>query len=250
MLQNIKLIVAYDGTNYYGWQSQLNGRTVQEVIEKACNKIFKKKIRVTGSSRTDAGVHADYQVVAIQVDSAIEVEKYPLVFSQVLPHDVVVVDAELVSMEFHPTEDAKYKQYKYSILYSTRRVPKLRNYTYFYYKNLDIDAMSEAAKGFIGTHDFSAFCSADAIALSKVRTIFDVRVEQENNLINIYVTGDGFLHNMVRIIAGTLVKVGEKKIDKNEIINIIESKERKKAGPTAPPEGLTLEYVSYEEWGR
>ncbi|HAN10802.1 MAG TPA: tRNA pseudouridine(38-40) synthase TruA [Clostridiales bacterium] len=241
------LIIAYDGTNYCGWQKQKNGITVQELIEKSCQKIFKAKVRVVGSSRTDSGVHADYQVVSIIVETSITIENIPLVFNKTLPHDIVVREAKLVPMEFHPIKDTKYKAYKYCILNSKTRQPKLNNYTYFYHNELDVEVMKQAAKHFLGTHDFRAFCSSKTVTQTTVRTIFEINIESEkNNIISIYVKGDGFLHNMVRIIVGTLVKVGEKKIDKNEIRNIIESKERKKAGPTAPPEGLTLEYVSYE----
>ncbi|HCC07411.1 MAG TPA: tRNA pseudouridine(38-40) synthase TruA [Clostridiales bacterium] len=240
------LIVAYDGTNYCGWQKQENGITVQEHIEKACKKIFKQKVKVIGSSRTDSGVHADYQVVSIQVETAITIDKIPLVFNKTLPNDIVVREAKYVPIEFHPIRDTKYKVYRYCILNSKIRQPKHNNYTYFYYKTLDVEAMKEASKHFLGTHDFKAFCSSKTVTRTTVRTILEINVTYEKDkIINIYVKGDGFLHNMVRIIVGTLIKVGEKKIDKSEIKNIIESRERKKAGPTAPPEGLTLEYVSY-----
>lgn len=247
MLQNIMLVIAYDGTNYCGWQKQKNGITIQEVVERACFKIFKKKIGVLGSSRTDSGVHAEYQVVTIQVETNITIDKIPIVFNQMLPLDIVVLDARYVPIKFHPIKDVKYKIYKYDILYSDTRVPKLKNYTYFYYKQLDLEAMNYAVKQFIGTYDFKAFCSSKTVTKTTVRTIFDMQIKNENNIISIYVKGNGFLHNMVRIIVGTLIKVGEKKINKDEIKNIIYSKDRKLAGPTAPSQGLTLEYVEYGE---
>ncbi|HBY21428.1 MAG: tRNA pseudouridine(38-40) synthase TruA [Clostridiales bacterium GWE2_32_10] len=247
MLQNIMFVISYDGTNYCGWQKQKNGITIQEVIERACLKIFKKKIEVLGSSRTDSGVHAEYQVVTIQVETNITIDKIPIVFNQMLPLDIVVRDARYVPIKFHPIKDVKYKIYKYNILYSDTRVPKLKNYTCFYYKQLDLEAMNYAVKQFIGTYDFKAFCSSKTVTKTTVRTIFDMKIKNENNIISIYVKGNGFLHNMVRIIVGTLIKVGEKKIDKDEIKNIIYSKDRKLAGPTAPPQGLTLEYVEYGE---
>jgi tRNA pseudouridine38-40 synthase len=240
------LVIAYDGTKYCVWQKQKNGVAVQEIMEKVCQKIFKKKVRVTGSSRTDSGVHADYQVAAIQVETNITIDKIPLVFNRILPHDIVIKDAKYVPIEFHTINDTKYKIYKYSILNAKVRIPRLTNYTYFYHKPLDVNLMKYAAKQLIGTHDFQAFCSSKTVTQTTVRTIFDISiVEEDNNIINIYVKGNGFLHNMVRIIVGTLIAVSEKKIDKNEIKNIIESKERSKAGPTAPPQGLTLVHVEY-----
>ncbi|OGO86798.1 MAG: tRNA pseudouridine(38-40) synthase TruA [Clostridiales bacterium GWD2_32_59] len=247
-MQSIALVVAYDGTNYCGWQSQTNGLSVQEAIEKACKEKFKHKVTVRGCSRTDAGVHAEHQVVAIQVDTDILVEKIPFVLNSSLPDDIVVKSAKYVLLDFHPIRDAKYKIYRYSILNTDIRVPKMMRYVAYYYKALDIRLMRQAAKFMIGTHDFKAFCSSEKATKTTVRTIYDIQIKREkNNIINIYVKGNGFLHHMVRIIAGTLIRVGEKTIDKNEIKNIIDSLERKNAGPTAVAGGLTLEYVSYDD---
>lgn len=248
MLRSIILIVAYDGTNYCGWQSQTTGLSVQEAIEKACEDKFKQKVTARGCSRTDAGVHAEHQVVLIKVDTDTEIDKIPLVLNSSLPYDIVVKSAKYAPPNFHPIKDAKYKIYRYSILNSEIRVPKMMNYVAYYYKPLDIKLMKQAAKMMIGTHDFKAFCASEKAAKTTVRTVFDIQIKREkDNIINIYVKGNGFLHNMVRIIAGTLIRVGEKRIDKNEIKNMIESKDRKTAGSTAPAEGLTLEYVSYED---
>ncbi|OGO82530.1 MAG: tRNA pseudouridine(38-40) synthase TruA [Clostridiales bacterium GWD2_32_19] len=247
-MRSIMLVVAYDGTNYCGWQSQTNGLSVQEKIENACKEKFKQKVIVRGCSRTDAGVHAEHQVVAIQVDTDITIEKIPLMLNSSLPNDIVVKYAKYVPLNFNPIRDTKYKIYRYSILNTDIRVPKMMRYAAYYYKTLDIKLMRQAAKFMIGTHDFKAFCSSEKATKTTVRTIYDIQIKNEkNNIINIYVKGNGFLHHMVRIIAGTLIKVGEKTIDKNKIKNIIDSMERKNAGPTAPPEGLTLEYVSYDE---
>ncbi len=251
MLQSIVLVIAYDGTNYCGWQSQTSGLSVQEAIEKACKEKFKQKVIVRGCSRTDAGVHAEHQVAVIEVDTNIIIEKIPLVLNSSLPYDIVIKSAKYAPRGFNPIRDAKYKIYKYSILNTQIRVTKVMRYVAYYYQPLDIKLMRQAAKIMIGTHDFKAFCASEDSTKRTVRTIYDIQIKREkNNIINIYIKGNGFLRNMVRIIAGTLIRVGEGRIDKNDMKNIMDSLDRKKAGPIAVAEGLTLEYVSYEdvEW--
>ncbi len=246
MLKGIKLTIAYDGTGYAGWQKQLEDKTVQEEIEKVCNQVFGHKVRVSGAGRTDAGVHADGQVAAIQVDTQIEVSKIPLIFNTKLPKDIVITKAEEVPVEFHPTEDVIYKIYEYKILNADFRDVRLRNYSYFYPRKLNLEAMQKAAKFFEGEHDFVGFCSSKIVALNTVRSIMECTVDKaDDGMITIRVKGKGFLHNMVRIIAGTLIFIGAGTIDGEKIEEIIESKDRQRAGFTAPAWGLTMKEVHY-----
>jgi len=246
-LKGIKLTIAYDGTGYVGWQKQKNGKSIQAEIEKVCEKVFGCKVRVTGAGRTDAGVHADGQVAAIQVNTNIDVNKIPIIFNTKLPKDIVVLKAEEVPVTFHPIEDVKSKIYEYKILNSDFRDVRLRNYTYFYPKKLDLEKMQIAAKAFVGKHDFVGFASAKIVALDTVREIISIDVEKdENNIITIRVKGKGFLYNMVRIIAGTLIFVGAGTIPEDKMEEIIESKDRKRAGFTAPSWGLTMKQINYD----
>lgn len=248
MLRNYMLIIAYDGTRYYGWQMQKDENTVQNEICKMCKRLFKKDIRVTGSSRTDAGVHADYQVAAIQVDTQIPIEKMLYVMNQKLPKDICIKEIYLKPMEFHPIFDTKYKEYEYLIYNCKLREPKYNNYMWHYIYDLNVDDMKEASEKLIGEYDFKAFCSSKTVALDTVRTIYDIDIQRkEKNIISIKVKGSGFLHNMVRIITGTLVNVGRGLIDKDKISDIIRLKDRKNAGPTAPACGLTLKYIKIKE---
>lgn len=245
-LRGIKLTLSYDGTNFGGWQVQDNARTVQGEIEKVNEKIFGEKVRVTGSGRTDAGVHAEGQVCMMQVKTNIKVEALPLIYNTKLPKDIVVLKAEEVPVSFHPIEDVKSKVYEYKILNSDFRNVRIRNYTYFVPRKLNLDAMKEAASYFVGEHDFVGFAQAGIVATDTIREIFSCDVDKdENEIITIRVCGHGFLHNMVRIIAGTLIYVGQGTIDPKNIPSIIESKDRSKAGFTAPAYGLTMKEVHY-----
>ncbi len=244
---NILLTISYDGTNYFGWQRQKNQITVQEEIETALSKLMKKDIEVRGASRTDTGVHAYSQAAFFKTETTIPVEKLPYAINSFLPDDIVVINARLVSDEFHPQYSVIKKTYQYKILNSEFRDPKLRNYAEFERKPLDISKMQEACKYFIGTFDFNAFCASGSTAKTTVRTIFDLSVSKNGDIIDIEVTGNGFLYNMVRIIAGTLIYVGSGKIKPQDIKNIIESKDRTLAGKTASACGLTLMKIYYKE---
>ena len=244
----ILLTVAYDGTNYFGWQRQKNDNfvTIEQKIYEACYSLFKKDIKIIGASRTDRGVHALGQRVLIDVDTNILLLKLPRALNTFLPDDIIINEAFEVSNDFHPRYNCIKKTYRYRIFNSDYNNPIEKNFSEFVYKKLDVNKMKIAAKYFKGTHDFRGFCSSQTEVKSTVRTIFDIYIENENdNIINIYVTGDGFLYNMVRIIAGTLIDVGISKIDCNNIKNIIESCERSKAGKTASAKGLTLMKIYY-----
>lgn len=244
-MRNIKLILEYDGTNYLGWQKQKIGTTIQGTLEAAIADLTNEEVEVTGSSRTDAGVHARGFVANFKTNGRIPADKFREAINHKLPDDIVILKSEEVEIEFHARYDAKGKTYSYSIL--NREVPSAinRNYLYHLKKKLDVEAMKEACKYFIGTYDFAAFKTSGSSVKTTVRTITELYIEEKDNIIKIYVTGDGFLYNMVRIIVGTLIMVGSNKINSNEIKNIIDSKQREKAGICVPATGLVLEKVYY-----
>lgn len=244
-LKNIKLIVEYDGTNYCGWQRQKNGKTIQQTIENAILKVTGEDIKLIGSSRTDAGVHAKMYVCNFSTSSTIPPDKIGIVINHKLPEDIVILKSEEVDSTFHSRYSSKGKMYSYTILNRNERAAIGRNYAYQYGRNIDIEAMKKAAVYFLGKHDFTAFKSTGSSVKDNVRTITEVRVEKNGDFIKIYVAGDGFLYNMVRIMAGTLLSVSQGKTDPEDIPNIIRSRDRKLAGPTAPAYGLYLNQVFY-----
>lgn len=244
-MKNIKLTLEYDGTNYQGWQKQKIGETIQGTLERAIEELIKEVVEVTGSSRTDSGVHAKGFIANFKTESTIPSNKFKEALNYRLPEDIVILKSEEVSNDFHSRYSAKGKTYSYSII--NRDVPSAiyRNYYYHVKKKLNTKAMEEACKYFIGTHDFNAFKSSGGSVKTTVRTITDLHIEHNEDIIKIYVTGDGFLYNMVRIIVGTLIMVGNNKVKPCEIKEIIDSKDRKKAGICVPANGLILEEVYY-----
>lgn len=244
-MKNIKLVIEYDGTNYNGWQKQKNGVTIQQTIEKAIEKLTGEEVKLEGSSRTDSGVHAKAYVANFKTNATIPPHCYSDALKSRLPADIVIISSEEMSEDFHSRYCSTGKTYCYTIL--NRELPSAlkRNYTYHVRKKLDIKAMEEACGYFIGTHDFKAFRSLGSSTTSTVRTITDLHIEVNNEEINIFVSADGFLYNMVRIIVGTLIFVGTGKIKPIEIKEIINLGERNKAGRCVPPMGLTLEKVFY-----
>lgn len=244
-MRNIKLTIEYDGTNYLGWQRQKVGNTIQGTLEEAIRVLTNETVETIGSSRTDAGVHAKGFVANFKTSSKIPADKYREAINHKLPDDIVILKSEEVDEEFHARYNAMGKTYSYSIL--NREVPSAinRNYVYHVKRRLDIEAMREACNYFIGTHDFVSFKSSGSSVKTTVRTISELYLEEQEDTIKIYVTGDGFLYNMVRIIVGTLIMVGFNKIKPNEIENIIKEKDREKAGICVPAKGLVLEKVYY-----
>jgi len=245
-MPRFKFIVAYDGTNYHGFARQKNALTVQEVLEGAISSILQKPIEVVGSGRTDTGVHAKGQCCIFNAETSIEVQNLARAINSKLPSDIVIKDVQIAADDFHPRYAAKNKTYRYQILNSDTRDPFIDKYAYFYPYPLDIERMQEAATYMIGEHDFNCFCSAGGGAHSTVRIIYDLKIIKQDELILIDVCGNGFLYNMVRIIVGTLLKIGSQKLSANDIENIIKSKNRALAGPTAPPEGLTMLEIVYK----
>ncbi len=245
----ILMTIAYDGTNFSGWQKQKlpEVRTVEGELEKALRKLFRDPVlECIGASRTDAGVHALGQRAVVDVETTIPAEKIPLAVRAFLPEDIAVTKAEEVPPEFHPRFDCVKKTYEYRFWNAPAKNPKERLYSAHQAKPLDVEQMNRAASAFIGRHDFAAFCAAGSSVSSTVRTIFDCHAEREGDIVKIFVTGDGFLYNMVRIIAGTLMAVGLGKLLPETLPGIIEGGDRRQAGQTAEPQGLTLLEIYYE----
>ena len=245
----ILMTIAYDGTNFSGWQKQKlpEVRTVEGELEKALRKLFRDPVlECIGASRTDAGVHALGQRAVVDVETTIPAEKIPLAVRAFLPADIAVTKAEEVPPEFHPRFDCVKKTYEYRFWNAPAKNPKERLYSAHQAKPLDVEQMNRAASAFIGRHDFAAFCAVGSSVSSTVRTIFDCHAEREGDVVKIFVTGDGFLYNMVRIIAGTLMAVGLGKLLPETLPGIIEGGDRRQAGQTAEPQGLTLLEIYYE----
>jgi len=244
-MKNIKLTIEYDGSQYHGWQTQNNSLAVQDVITEGIFKITGEKVTVNGSSRTDAGVHAFGLCANFLSSSSIPPDRFAYAINTVMPSDIVIVKSEEVSLDFHARFDSKGKKYRYLIYNSVFPSALLRDRACHVSKTLDVAKMQEAADKFIGTHDFSTFMAAGSVVKSTVRTISYVKVEKKDNLISFEIQGDGFLYNMVRIMAGTLIEVGCGKINAADINDIILSGNRKRAGKTAPAHGLYLVEVYY-----
>lgn len=246
-MRRIKLVVAYEGTNYCGWQIQPTGITIEEVLNKTLSELLGENIKVTGASRTDSGVHSLGNVAVFDTDTRIPPEKICYALNQRLPEDIVVQNSCEVAPDFHPRHCYSEKTYEYRILNRKIPIPTLRKDTYFYYRNLDVEKMKRAAAYLVGTHDFKSFCSIHTAVEDTVRTILSCEVEKSpQDIITIRVTGTGFLYNMVRIIAGTLISVGVGEREPEEIEKILEAKDRSTAGPTAPAHGLTMIGIAYQ----
>ncbi len=244
-MRNIKIEIEYDGTNYCGWQIQQNGITVQEEIMKALKKLTGKDIMVHGSGRTDSGVHAKGQVANFILENGIPTERILTALNGKLPGDIAVIDAAEAPMNFHAQHSAVAKRYIYHIYESKYKSAFLENYSYHVYYRLNHDRMREAAEMLIGTHDFRAFMASGSDVKDTVRTIYELDIVKKDKSLYIYIKGDGFLYNMVRIIVGTLVEIGSGRMQTGRINELFETGERSKAGHTAPPQGLFLDKVYY-----
>ena len=244
-MKRIKLTIAYDGTNYCGWQVQPNGITVEEVINKALSKMTGEEILVIGASRTDSGVHAMGNVAVFDTNTTIPPEKIGIALNQRLPEDIVITKSEEVPLDFHPRYCDCSKTYEYHIINTRIPVPTKRFTNYFVSYELDIDKMREAASYLVGEHDFVSFCNVRTDVENTVRTITALDILTNGNEITIRITGNGFLYNMVRIIVGTLIRVGRGFYEPGKVKEILEAKDRKAAGVTAPAHGLMLMEINY-----
>jgi len=244
-MRNIKLTIEYDGTNFSGWQVQKDKRTIEQELENALAKILKEEVKVIGSGRTDAGVHAMGQVANFMTDKSIKQEELLYALNTLLPFDIVVVNVEDVEQDFNARITAKAKHYRYVV--NNAKFPSAlnanREYHFKYF--LDTESMQLAANDLKGKHDFKAFMAAGSTVKDTVREIYDINVTRLGNRVVIDVIGNGFLYNMVRIIVGTLLDVGSGKSDICVIKNMIDTGDRNLGGRTVGPEGLYLVEVRY-----
>ncbi len=240
------LRIAYDGTNYCGWQIQDNGITVEEVINKALTDLLGEKIQVIGASRTDSGVHALGNVAVFDSETKIPADKICFALNQRLPDDIRVQESKEVAKDFHPRYCNCTKTYEYKILNRRIAMPIERLYSHFVYVPLDVEKMKNAAKYMVGEHDFKSFCSSRSQVENTVRTVYSIDIRKENDMIFIKISGNGFLYNMVRIIVGTLMKVGMGVYPPEHVKEIIEAKDRQAAGQKVAACGLTLVRLDYE----
>ena len=243
--KKVRLFVAYDGSNYCGWQVQPNGNTIEAELNKALTDLLGEEISVIGASRTDAGVHSLGNVAIFTTTARMPAEKFSYALNQRLPDDIVVQKSDEVPLDWHPRYVESKKTYQYRILNREFPLPLERKNSYFYYRALDIERMKQAAAYLVGEHDFKSFCAANAQVETTVREIYSCDVEREGEVITITVTGSGFLYNMVRIIAGTLIEVGNGAIEPAAIPDILAATDRGAAGPTAPACGLTMLGLEY-----
>lgn len=247
-MKNYKILVQYDGTRYKGWQVQNStDMTIQGKLQAVLEELAGHPVEVIGSGRTDAGVHAAGQVANFHMEGDFSEKEILEYLNHYLPMDIAVTEIEAVDERFHARYHAVRKTYEYCI--HTSSIPDVfqRKYRYTYTTPLDVEQMRAAAKLMVGTHDFMAFCGNKKMKKSTVRTVFSIEIQEDADAIRIVYTGDGFLQNMIRIMTGTLIEIGNGSRKASEIPEIIERKDRSKAGYTVPPEGLMLKQVKYAE---
>lgn len=244
-MRNLLMTIQYDGSAYHGWQVQSNALTVQEVFQNAVEKVFRSRLDIKGCSRTDSGVHANMYCVSLKTDMNIDCLGALRAMNTALPPDIAVIDCREVPSDFHPRYSCKSKEYVYKIYNGSIRNPFLQKYAFHYRYALDAELMDREAQAFLGKHDFSGFCSARSDIEDTVRFVKNVSVKREGDMVLFTVEADGFLYNMVRIMVGTLLFVNEGKIKPGELKDVIDSKDRSRAGKTAPPQGLYLNRVNY-----
>ncbi|MBC7325568.1 MAG: tRNA pseudouridine(38-40) synthase TruA [Moorella sp. (in: Bacteria)] len=246
-MPHLKITLAYDGTNYAGWQVQpaAHGPTIQGVVAAALNRLTGEAIGLAAAGRTDAGVHARGQVISFSTSSRIPVERWPLALNSVLPGDIAAMAAEAVPDSFHARYSARWKWYRYTIY--NHHLPEVfsRRYSWQVRHPLDFAAMVKGAAFLKGKHDFRSFCAAGSPVRHYVREVYRAQLSRQGNFIYFDVIADGFLYHMVRIMVGTLAEVGRGRLRPEDIAAILAARCREKAGPTAPPQGLCLEEVAY-----
>lgn len=245
-MRRIKLTVAYDGTDYCGWQLQPNGITVEEVLNREISGLTGEDIRVIGASRTDSGVHALGNAAVFDTESRIPPERMSYALNQRMPEDIVIVKSEEVPLEWHPRyQDVITKTYEYHIYNAAVPNPIKRRTSAFVSFPLEVEQMRKGASYLVGEHDFVSFCNVRTNTVDTVRTVYEIQISREKDEIIIRITGNGFLYNMVRIIAGTLIRVGRGFYEPEKVREILEAGKRTEAGVTAPPQGLVLVEIKY-----
>ena len=246
-MKRIKLTVAYDGTNYCGWQIQPNGITIEEVLNKKLSKLTGEEIRVIGASRTDSGVHARGNVAVFDTYTTIPPDRLAYALNRRMPEDIVIVKSEEVPADWHPRYCDTVKTYEYHILNTRVPDPIRRRMTYFVSYSLDLENMRRAAGYLLGEHDFASFCNVRTNVEDTVRTVYDLDILENGEELTIRIRGNGFLYNMVRIIVGTLLRVGRGFYTPEQVKDILEARDRQAAGVTAPPHGLVLVGIEYTQ---
>lgn len=241
----VKLVVAYDGTNYCGWQIQDNGITIEEVLNRELSSLLREDIKVIGASRTDSGVHALGNVAVFDTETRIPAEKISFALNQRLPEDIRIQSSCQVADDFHPRFCDTIKTYEYRIWNTRFPNPIVRLYSKFVYYNLDMEKMQKAADYLVGEHDFKSFCSTRTQVENTVRTVTEITFRKEGNMIIMKICGTGFLYNMVRIIMGTILKCGMGMYEPEHVKEILDACDRAKAGPKAEACGLTLVGIEY-----
>lgn len=245
-MRNILIKISYDGSYFHGWQIQENAHTVQEEFQSALYKIIGEKADIKACSRTDSGVHANVFCISVKTESKINPERLKGALNHFFPLYMACLSAEEVSPDFHARYSCKGKEYVYLIHNREVRDPFLKGRALHFYHKIDVEKLNKAASYYIGTHDFTSFCTQDLRKTEDMRrTVFDAKVTREGDMVKFTVSADGFLYNMVRIMVGTLIRVQEGKFKPEDIPKILEKKDRAFAGPTAPPEGLYLNKVFY-----
>ena len=248
-MPRIKLKIEYDGTNYVGWQAQRNGISIQGEIEESLKKIFDQNIKLYVAGRTDAGVHALSQVAHFDIESlSIKTDKIFRAINFFLKkkkNKITILESKIVSKNFHSRFSVKKKCYLYQIFNRNTKSYIQENKVWFIPQKINIKRMKDASEYFLGKNDLNAFRSVDCQAKSSIRTIEGIKIKKESDFIKLRISGRSFLHNQVRIIVGTLIQVGKEILKETDIKRIIQSKDRKNAGPTAPPSGLYLEKIIY-----
>ena len=245
--KRVRLTVAYDGTNYHGWQIQDNGITIESELNRCLSDLFKEDIQVIGASRTDSGVHALGNIAVFDTTARMPADKVAYALNQRLPEDIRIQRSEEVAPDWHPRYVTSRKTYEYRIYRGEFPMPVKRLYALFSYRSFDVAKMQQAAAYLVGEHDFKSFCQVGAQVDSTVRTLYSVEVEEQGRDLVIRVCGNGFLYNMVRIIAGTLMDVGQGRKRPEEMPDILNAKSRSAAGPTAPAHGLMLMKYEFPE---
>ena len=244
-MKNVALRIMYDGTRYHGWQIQKNDATVCGTIQDALGKLCNHPVKLVGCGRTDAGVHAERYCANFDTTSTIPPERLPLALAALLPPDIAVTDAVYAPEDFNAILSCVKKEYTYRIHNSRVRNPFLADRAYVYHPTLDVAAMQSAAAHFVGTHDFAALRSVGTVTKTTVRTVHWYEVEQSGNMVSLRVCADGFLYNMARAMAGTLIYVSEGKIAPSGIPQLLDSRDRRLSGPTVPPGGLYMTQIWY-----
>ena len=246
-MRNIKLIIEYDGSAYFGWQRQADVVTIQQVMEDNLSRIVNEKVVLIASSRTDTGVHALKQVANFRTTSRLPLRNIHLGINSLLPPDIVVMEVTDAPWEFHSRYHATSKIYRYRIFNNPVRTALHRGICWFIRQPLDLESMKRAAQQLLGTHDFNSFCAAQCEVEDRVRTVTDIALDKEDGgMIEFRIEADGFLRHMVRNIVGTLVDIGKGRVSEEDMVRIIEARDRRCAGPAAPAQGLCLVEVKYQ----